>query len=949
MDPRSPERWAAIERLLDQALDIAPEKRAAFLDEACAGDAALRAEVERLLEKGKSSGTLLGKSALAYAAPLIGRFEEREALLPGTRLGAYEIVRELGRGGMATVYLAADLRHARQVALKVLRADLSALLGGERFLHEIRVTANLQHPHILPLFDSGVADGRLFYVLPYVDGESLRARLRREKQLPVDDAVRIAREVASALDHAHRHGVIHRDIKPENILLQDGTALVADFGIALALREAGGSRLTETGISLGTPQYMSPEQATADRELDARSDVYSLGAVLYEMLAGEPPHTGPTVQAVVAKLLTETPMRLRVRRDRVPEALEHAVAQALAKLPADRFANAAEFARALAVEPIAVRPPQRRTWIPATIGLVAVALVIVALLELPPRRRGAQAPTTLATPIQATFTGNVQAAAISRDGSRLALATRECDDKGHCSIALSWQDLGGAGALRLTAGLPAVYRISWSPDGRYLLFTGTDTAGRFGAFRVAALGGRLEFLGCCLGEFVGTADSVLLTPSRAPGSPVVIQLVTAPDGRVRDSLVLVRPNVIARWSTPSPDGRWILVVLTHADQSSMLLVSDRRGRVVDSLAAGPMSWGTGPRFDPQGDEIVFREYDPAASYFSHRGHLVRVAFDQRSGRLSRPALFVDWHDGLTQFDVAGDAEGTVVYLVGPMETSINTMVRVGRGTRYVTRTLMRATGALNGLIAPDGHAIALLRPVPGGKRQLVVVSFDGGVETPVTPPDQLEDFAWFGNTRVLYTVRGSGRDSRLLARELTTGAVRELGVVPAASLLFWLRTGAVATPTAGDRELLVVSLEGSRRRLRLPDSTVKMTTLIAEPGGASVITVGYNTTEDTLILGRLRLGDGHFARLGAKVVEDWSGGVWLPSGRVELELDETLGSSTLYQIDPDGGPLTRVGTLPYVNALYRFSLDGRRAVASVFEPRADVWIVRSTSDSARRH
>jgi hypothetical protein len=312
-------------------------------------------------------------------------------------------------------------------------------------------------------------------------------------------------------------------------------------------------------------------------------------------------------------------------------------------------------------------------------------------------------------------------------------------------------------------------------------------------------------------------------------------------------------------------------------------------------------------------------------------------------------VLVDWHDGLTAFDVSGDTEGTVVYLVGPTETSINSMVRVGRGTRYVTRTLMRATGALNGLIAPDGHAIALLRPVPGGKRQLVVVSFDGGDETPVTPPEQLEDFVWLGNTRVLYTVGGSGHDSRLLARELATGAVRELGVVPAASLLFWLRTGAVATPIAGNRELLVVSLDGSRRRLRLPDSTVKMSTLIAEPGGASVITVGYNTTDDTLILGRFWLADGRFARLGAKVVEDWSGGVWLPGGRVELALEEALGSSVLYQIDPDGGPLTRVGTLPYGNALYRFSIDGRRAVASVFEPRADVWILRSTSDSARRN
>jgi serine/threonine protein kinase len=193
--------------------------------------------------------------------------------LAATLADRYRIERELGAGGMATVYLARDLKHERQVALKVLRADLSAILGGERFLNEIRVTANLQHPHILPLFDSGSADGLLFYVMPYVAGETLRQRLEREKQLPIDEAVRLAREVASALDYAHRQGVIHRDVKPENVLIQDGTALVTDFGIALAVSNAGGSRLTETGLSLGTPFYMSPEQATGDRALDARTDV----------------------------------------------------------------------------------------------------------------------------------------------------------------------------------------------------------------------------------------------------------------------------------------------------------------------------------------------------------------------------------------------------------------------------------------------------------------------------------------------------------------------------------------------------------------------------------------------------------------------------------------------------------------------------------------------------
>jgi tetratricopeptide (TPR) repeat protein len=260
----------------------------------------------------------------------------------------YRIERELGAGGMATVYVARDLKHDRDVALKVLRRELTAILGRERFLNEVRLTARLDHPHILTLIDSGESAGYLWYVLPFIRGESLRDRLVREKQLDIGEALTIARQIGGALDYAHRHGIIHRDIKPENILLHEGEAMLADFGIALAVREAGGSRLTETGLSLGTPQYMSPEQATGDRALDARSDVYSLAAVLYEMLTGEPPHTGATVQAVIAKLMTETPTRIRTIRPTVPEEVERATDKALAKVPADRFASAGAFVAALA-------------------------------------------------------------------------------------------------------------------------------------------------------------------------------------------------------------------------------------------------------------------------------------------------------------------------------------------------------------------------------------------------------------------------------------------------------------------------------------------------------------------------------------------------------------------------------------------------------------------------
>jgi serine/threonine-protein kinase len=331
--------------------------------------------------------------------------DDAVARLTAALAGQYRIERKLGEGGMATVYLAHDLRHNRQVALKVLKPELAAVLGAQRFLQEIQVTANLQHPHILPLYDSGSADGVLFYVMPLVQGKSLRDRLDREKLLPVDETIRITRQVAGALDFAHRQGIIHRDIKPENILLHDGEALLTDFGIALALTEAGGGRLTGTGLSIGTVQYMSPEQAAGERDLDARSDIYSLGAVTYEMLAGEPPVTGPSVQAMIAKLMTERPTSLRVVRDVVPRSLDDAVMRALAKARTDRFSSAREFADALTAPEVSATQAIGARVVPAAGAArrtLTIALVMLGVLGVVGAyafaRNGIPWPSTSARP-----------------------------------------------------------------------------------------------------------------------------------------------------------------------------------------------------------------------------------------------------------------------------------------------------------------------------------------------------------------------------------------------------------------------------------------------------------------------------------------------------------------------------------------------------------------------
>jgi eukaryotic-like serine/threonine-protein kinase len=343
----------------------------------------------------------------------------------------YRIDSEIGAGGMATVYVAQDLRHDRRVALKLLRPELSAVIGAERFLAEIKLTANLQHPHILPLFDSGEADGFLFYVMPFVEGESLRDRLKREKQLPVGDAVRIASEVASALDYAHRHGVIHRDIKPENILLHDGRALVADFGIALAASKAG-TRMTETGMSLGTPHYMSPEQAMGEREITARSDVYALGAVLYEMLTGDPPFTGSTAQAIVARVVTEAPRPMLPQRHTIPPHVEAAVLTALEKLPADRFGTAAEFADAVAgrgatptvrtaatTAAAGARPVKGTRMDPVKLALAAALILAAAIATWGWLRPGA---TPLVNRFSLYFPPAEALAPVSQSGNRVAIS-----------------------------------------------------------------------------------------------------------------------------------------------------------------------------------------------------------------------------------------------------------------------------------------------------------------------------------------------------------------------------------------------------------------------------------------------------------------------------------------------------------------------------------------------
>lgn len=389
----------------------------------------------------------------------------------------YVIERKIGAGGMATVFLARDLKHDRQVALKILEPELAAVMGVERFLAEINVTAHLQHPNILPLFDSGeTPSGAPFYVMPYVEGESLRQRLDREKQLPVDEAVRITTAIAGAVDYAHRHHVVHRDLKPENVLFQEGQPLVSDFGIALAVSHAGGHRITQTGLSLGTPAYMSPEQATGDRAIDGRTDVYSLGAILYELLTGEPPHTGSTAQAIIARVLTEIPRAVRAVRPAVPAHVAAAVERALEKLPADRWETAAAFCDALTSTTTRGAALQlrkeRQRWFgllapaPLALAVIAMAALIFGILEWRAANQREAQTIRFEVPLSAGSLEALSVApAISPDGNRIAYT--EIGAVGQSIISTrTLSDL----TVRELAGTEAGIQPTFSPDGEWVAF-----------------------------------------------------------------------------------------------------------------------------------------------------------------------------------------------------------------------------------------------------------------------------------------------------------------------------------------------------------------------------------------------------------------------------------------------------------------------------------------------
>jgi hypothetical protein len=842
----------------------------------------------------------------------------------------YVIEHEIGSGGMATVYLARDLKHGREVALKVLRADLSAVLGAERFLKEISITARLDHPHILTLIDSGAADGILYYVLPLVRGESLRARIEREKQLPIEAALDIVRQVASALDYAHKQGVVHRDIKPENILLHEGEAVVADFGIALALREAGGSRLTETGLSLGTPQYMSPEQATGDRTLDARSDIYSLGAVLYEMLAGEPPVTGPTVQAVIAKLLTERPTRLRTLRDTIPDPIDAAVAKALAKVPADRFATAAEFAAALKTRGSLAAAPTRpqlspSAWL-AIAGVVVLALLGVWIMKTQ-LGAGRGPAVALAGKTQLTFTGNVQSPALSPDGKQLAFFSRTCVE-GRCTYGVDVQDVGAAATHRIFDGATAAYGLWWSPDRRNLLMVAT-IGGRWGVYLLSTLGGTPRYLTSGAAAFYAGGDSLLVGPQFRSDSVFWIR-VTSLDGAVADSIRVAGVGIGLGDIVVVPGTRWIAAAIAQAT-AGVWQVVDRRGRVADRIVNSCNCPGRA-----SADALWLAREGAAGGYTA-----IRIALDARTGHLARSQDTV-LTDNITGFSVTSDGS-TVAYDQGTYDYGAWAvdLADALKGRFPESRRVVQASTPVSAALSPDGARLLIGRSLPAAsgtlERHLSVMPFAGGPEVPLQTAGPPVAYFWRDSISVLAGTGSRGQHAALL--DVRTGAVeRSLELADTNVVdLTTLPDGWAWIPGTDDR--IVIRRSGRDIEVKRPAWFSVLFRVIADPTGRFIAMCGWNaSTLDTVGVAVVSSDGGVPVMWATHFAEGVRMG-FLDDGSIGLVVLPSQESVTLYRVSAPGR-LQLLGTVPRPVSNLTFSADLKRVAVETRDYHGDAWMSR---------
>jgi len=741
----------------------------------------------------------------------------------------YRIERPLGQGGMATVYLAADLKHDRKVAIKVLKPELAAVLGAERFVQEIKTTAALSHPHILPLFDSGEADGFLYYVMPFIEGETIRDRLNRENQLGVDEAVRITCEIADALDYAHRHGVIHRDIKPENLLLHDGRAMVMDFGIALAVSAAAGGRMTETGLSLGTPHYMSPEQATADRDISARSDIYSLASVCYEMLAGDPPHTASSAQAIIMKIVTEVAPSVTSRRKSVPPHVADALATALEKLPADRFATAAEFVAALKGATAGARTTsvgsRAKTAKPGRERILAAALALAVIgagigwmrrpPAPPPSRQQVvlwkqQLPDALipGVPLIATQ------AAIAPDGSSIVFV--DSTPQGYV-LMRKRRDAALAEPITGTEGGVSPF---FSPDGLWIGFLTTDGKVR----KVPVAGGGVLTLASDVNVDYKTgtwADDgyIYYTSVQSKISRIDPENPSVPP----TSLTAVGSQAaISISSLPGSRGLLVTVCPGNCSVETSLYLLDRDADSLRLLVSG----ATGGWYAPTGHLL----------YTGRDGGLFAIAFDlsRRETTGSAIPLIADVATGSLVLSPNGDA----LYSLNAATSGGSELVWVDRTGRVTALDSTWRAQFEYPALAPDGRTLTV--SVRGETTDLWIRRANGARQKVSSPGSANWRASWTANGDTIYFVSVGERTD---ASDVVVRKVRaDLGAEQ--SLAYRGPYGLWEVEVSRDGQFMIVRADeesaNSNIRYRAFSGDTALKPLVVDPGQSTTVALSPN-------------------------------------------------------------------------------------------------------------
>jgi hypothetical protein len=867
----------------------------------------------------------------------------------------YAFERELGAGGMAWVYLAEDLRHGRRVAIKVFRPELMASVGADRFLREIRIIASLQHPNIVPLLDSGEADGILYYVMPYVDGPSLRDRLSRSGELPVPEAVRLLIEVADALACAHAHGVVHRDIKPGNVMLSGRHALVTDFGIAKALSDATGtSDATTAGMALGTPSYMAPEQAAADSQVDQRADIYALGILAYEILTGRPPFTGVTAQQVLVAHVTQPPAPLTRQRPGLPASLEQVVLRCLEKRAADRFQTADELLAQLepmampgGTAPPAAPPPaalpgqgtggrRKAVWFGGAMAL-AVALALVWEAHASHRPGVAVVPDD----VQVTFTGNATAPSLSASGTRMAYAARRCDSAGTCLYDVVIQDVGGTGLATVATGLTNVWSTEWTRDGRYLLVGGSFNAVNWGLYSASTLGGAPRFLGCCRGSLAGNGDTTLVSDFRLNDTVASLRRVRTADGAPFDSISIPKLRAHGVTAKLSGDSRWLVLLNGENREFVSVVIAERDGLPRDTIAFPVERPARGILAVPGSSRIViFAETGRGSDVVSVVEHTI-----DGHGRVSQPG------DTLIRSLVAGDAFSassaqTLAYASGTPAFGVWAFQRTGDGSRMLVHRLANSTSiALGADASPDGKTILLVRDVAANGatlRQLSLMPADSGGERLLGHPADLIDWD-LASGEVLAAIR-AGDSVSVVTMDTVTGRARSLATYAQAAYgtLKAMPGGGFVMLNAGGNRIVRRGVPGAPDTvLRLSDEAGPGSHMDVSPDGRSVVLANWNATLDSVVIRRISMENGATVRLAAIAAERPDAPRWLVNGRILVPVDETGSTVGLYQLPAAGGPAMRLGALPLTEGRYRFSADGRRGVIRTADRSSDVHVIRN--------